>query len=232
MEDNNQTEHNQTELQTELDFLFQNSPTNCIEEPEFEYSNVDKKEKQTKIMTETTQSSFLVEPVKKRHPKRFFYNDYYEIYYSNRKNRIMIRNYKTMKYHNIKLSSFLLRYHDGLKQDDTYETRTGKTIIEYFELQLKNGNFLCDFFINENDGQLWVRIKTCFAEYFYDITTHFLILCCNQREYEWYSLFDCDYIDYFIDYEVASNKAQYRILIDWIHYCLKHMYLISHDTTN
>ena len=217
MEDNNQTEH-QTELQTELDFLFQNSPTNCIEEPEFElnieFSNVNKKENRIEIMTKTTQTNSLVEPVKKRHPKRFFYNDYYEIYYSNRKNRIMIRNYKTMKYH------------------DTYETRTGKMIIEYFELQLKNGNFLCDFFINENDGQLWVRIKTCFAEYFYDITTHFLVLCCNQGEYEWYSLFDCDYIDYFIDYEVTSNKAQYRILIDWIHYCLKHMYLISHDTTN
>ena len=125
MEDNNQTE-----LQTELDFLFQNSPTNCIEEPEFElnieFNNVNKKENRIEIMTETTQTNSLVEPVKKRHPKRFFYNDYYEIYYSNRKNRIMIRNYKTMKYHNIKLSSFILRYHDGLKQDDTYETRTGK----------------------------------------------------------------------------------------------------------
>jgi hypothetical protein len=77
MEDNNQTE-----LQTELDFLFQNSPTNCIEEPEFEFSNINKKEN----LTETTQTNSLVEPLKKRHPKRFFYNDDYEIYYLNRKN--------------------------------------------------------------------------------------------------------------------------------------------------
>jgi len=218
--------------QTELDFLFHNSPITCQEEPEFklniEFSNShDKNEK----LTETTKSSLLVEPSKKRHPKRFIYNDDYEIYYSNRKNRIMVRNYKTMKYHNIKLSSFILRYHVGLNQDIN-ETRISKMVIEYFELQLMNGKLLCDFFINENDQQLWITIKTPWDEYLYDITTHFLVLCCNQGEYEWYSLFDCDYIDYYIDYQVASNITQYSIFIDWIHLCLKRIFLISRDTTN
>jgi hypothetical protein len=143
----------------------------------------------------------------------------------------MVRNYKTMKYHNIKLSSFILRYHVGLNQDIN-ETRISKMVIEYFELQLINGKLLCDFFINENDQQLWITIKTPFDEYLYDITTHFLVLCCNQGEYEWYSLFDCNYIDYYIDYQVASNITQYSIFIDWIHLCLKRIFLIFRDTTN
>jgi hypothetical protein len=224
--------------QTELDFLFQNSPINYIREPEFklniEFSNVDKKENESQIATaiKTAQTILFVEEPKKIYPKRFIYNDYYEIYYSNRKNRIMVRNYKTMKYHNIKLSSFILRYHVGLNQDNTHETRISKMVIKYFELQLTKGRILCDFFINENDGQLWITIKTPFNEYLYDITTHFLVFCCNQGEYEWYSLFDCDYVDYFIDYQVASNRAQFTILIDWIHETLKHIFLTFRDTTN
>lgn len=224
--------------QTELDFLFQNSPQNCIEEPDFqlniEFSNSDKKENQSQnaTATATSQTSHVVEAPKKRYPKRLNYNDDYEIYYSNRKNRIMVKNYKIMKYHNIKLSSFILRYHVGLNQDNIRETRVSKMVIEYFELQLINGRFLCDFFINENDGQLWITIKSPFNEYLYDITTHFLVLCCNEGEYEWYSLFDGDYIDYFIDYQVASNSAQYTILIGWIHETLKQIYLIFRDTTN
>lgn len=168
---------------------------------------------------------------KKRFPKRFFYNHDYEIYYSNRKNRMMIKNYKIGKYVNLKLSSFILRYYDGLKQDATLETRTCKEIIEYFEFQLKNGNFLCDFFVNEDDDRLWLVIKTGWSEYLYDITTHFLVLCCNE-EYEWFYLLDWEYTDYFIDCEVASNKIQYRLLISWLHDCLKFMYLISRGTTN
>ncbi len=182
--------------------------------------------------SETSQTSPLIEVPKKIHPKRFNYNDDYEIYYSNRKNKMMVRNYKTMKYHNLKLSSFILRYHVGLNQDNTHETRISKMVIEYFEFQLINGRLLCDFFINEDDGQLWITIKTPFNEYLYDITTHFLVLCCNEGEYEWYSLLNCEYIDYSIDTVIASNKAQYSLLISWLHGCLKHMYLTSRDTTN
>lgn len=168
---------------------------------------------------------------KKRFPKRFFYNHDYEIFYSNRKNRMMIKNYKFGKYVNLKLSSFILRYHDVLKQDTTSETRTCKEIIEYFEFQIKNGNFLCDFFVNEDDDRLWLVIKTGWSEYLYDITTHFLVLCCNE-EYEWFYLLDWDYTEHPINCEIASNKIQYRLLISWIHDCLKFMFLISRGTTN
>jgi len=143
----------------------------------------------------------------------------------------MVKNYKLGKYVNMKLSSFILRYHDGLNQDDTFETRTCKSLIEYLEFHLKTGNLLFDFFINEDDGRLWVVIKTPWTEYLYDITTHFLVLCCNE-EYEWFSLLDWNYIDYFIDHGVASNKTQYELLISWLHDCLKYMFLISRGTTN
>jgi hypothetical protein len=143
----------------------------------------------------------------------------------------MIKNYKSGKYVNLKLSSFILRYHDGFKQDDTLEIRTCKMIIEYFEFQLINGNFLFDFFVNEDDGRLWLVIKTAWTEYLYDITTHFIVLCNNEK-YGWFYLLDWDYIDYFIDFGIASNKTQYGLLISWLHDCLKFMYLISHDTIN
>jgi len=219
----------------ELDFLFNNPIDAMVEEPELrlniEFSPAIEEPQQEKVdKDEMDESKEQVK--KKKFPKRFFYEDYYELFYSNRKNMIMIKNYKVCKYHNIKLSSFILRYHGGLTQDDTLETRTCKMIVEYFDLQLKKGNFLCDFFVNEDDGRLWLVIKTAWTEYLYDITTHFLILCCNEGEYEWYSLLDGDYIDYFIDYQVASNSAQYTILIDWIHETLKHIYLTFHDTTN
>ena len=183
--------------------------------------------------TQPVESNRLIDQSKqKRFPKRFFYEDDYEIYYSNRNNRIMIKNYKFSKYHNIKLSSFILRYHYGLNQDNTLEIRICKMINEYFEFQMKNENFLCDFFINEDNGRLWIVIKTAWTEYLYDITTHFLVLCCNEKEYEWYSLLNCDYIDDDINYEVASNKKNYELLIAWIHGCLKHIFVISRDTTN
>jgi len=216
MEDNNQTE-------TEHDFLL-------MEEPELkgniEFCSIVEETQPVELNHSIDQSK------QKRYPKRFFYEDDYEIFYSNRKNRIMIKNYKVSKYHNIKLSSFILRYHNGLNQDNILEIRTCKMIIQYFEFHMKNGNFLCDFFINEDDSRLWIVIKTAWNEYFYDITTHFLVLCCNEGEYEWYSLLNCDYIDDLIDYEVASNKKNYELLISWIHCCLKHMFLISRDTTN
>jgi hypothetical protein len=104
-------------------------------------------------------------------------------------------------------------------------------MIDYFELQLKNGNLSCNFFINEDDDRLWVVIKTDWTEYLYDITSHFLILCCDEENY-WFSLLDCEYINYYIDYTVASNKAQYEIFISFLHGCLKHLYFTSRDTTN
>ena len=221
--------------QTELDFLFNNPIDAMVEEPELqlniEFSSAIEEPKPEKVdKDEMNESKKQVK--KKRFPKRFFYDDDYELFYSNRKNMIMIKNYKVCKYHNIKLSSFILRHHNGLTQDDTLEIRTCKMIVEYFELQLKNGNFLCDFFVNEDDGRLWLVIKTARTEYLYDITTHFLVLCCNEGEYEWYSLLNCEYIDYSINTVVASNKAQYSLLISWLHGCLKHMYLTSRDTTN
>jgi hypothetical protein len=221
--------------QTELDFLFNYPIDAMVEEPELqlniEFSSAIEELKPEKVdKDEMNESKEQVK--KKRFPKRFFYEDYYEIYYSNRKNIIMIKNYKVCKYHNIKLSSFILRCHGGLTQDDTLEIRTCKMIVEYFEFQLKKGNFLCDFFVNEDDGRLWLVIKTDWTEYLYDITTHFLVLCCNEGEYEWYSLLNCEYIDYSIDTVIASNKAQYSLLISWLHGCLKHMYLTSRDTTN
>ena len=200
MEDYNQTE-------TKLDFLLMGEPElkvntefySVLEETQLVESN------QKEINRSIDQSK------QKRFPKRFFYEDDYEIYYSNKNNRIMIKNYKFSKYHNIKLSSFILRYHDGLNQDNTLETRICKMSNEYFEFQIKNGNFLCDFFINEDNGRLWIVIKTDWTEYLYDITTHFLVLCCNEKEYEWYSLLNCDYVHNFIDYEVASNKKNYEL---------------------
>jgi len=221
MEDDNQ-------IETELDLLLMGEPElklntafgSVVEETQPVGSN----QKETNISIDQSKQ--------KRYPKRFFYEDDYEIFYSNRKNRMMIKNYKFSKYHNIKLSSFILRYHYGLNQDNTLETRICKLINEYFEFQIKNGNFLCDFFINEDDGRLWIVIKTAWNEYVYDITTHFLILCCNEGEYEWYSLLNYDYIDDLINYEVASNKKNYELLISWLHGCLKHMFLIFHDTTN
>ena len=103
---------------------------------------------------------------------------------------------------------FDIPYYKQIEKNDCGPTAV-KMIIEYFEFYLKTGNFLCDFFINEDDGQLWVVIKTPWTEYLYDITTHFLVLCCNE-EYEWFSLLDWNYIDYFIDHRVASNKTQYE----------------------
>ena len=217
--------------QTEFDFLF----NRILVEPELKL-NIDfcsVVEETQRVESNQAKTDCSVELVKQRKfPKRFFYEDNYEFYYSNKKNRIMIKNYNVRKYHNLRLTAFILRYHDGLKQDDTLELRTCKMIIEYFEYQLKHGNFLCDFFINEDDGRLWVVIKTAWTSYFYDITTHFLVPCCNEGKYEWYSLLNCEYIDCSIDYEIASNKAQYNLLIAWLHGCLKHMFLISRDTTN
>lgn len=244
MEDNNQKIldffNNSVELrnpeynQTEFDFLFNNRPSHLIEEPSFKLninfcSSIEKTKPVESNQAQTNDS--ITQVKQKRYPKRFFYEHDYEIYYSNKKNRLMVKNYKLGKYVNMKLSSFILRCHDGLNQDDTLETRTCKLLIEYFEFHLKNGNLLFDFFINENDSRLWLVIKNPWTEYLYDITTHFLVLCCNE-EYGWFSLLDWNYTDYFIDHEVASNKIQYRLLISWIHDCLKYMFLISRGTTN
>ncbi len=221
--------------QTELDLLSDSEQIYLTEEPELELNidDGDMIEKMRLIEDMNPKINIVIKPVKqKRFPYRFFYEDNYEIYYSNRKNQLMVKNYKIAKYHNMKLSSFILRYHEGFMQDDTQEIITCRIIIEYFESQLKNGNLSCEFFINDDYDRLWVVIKTAHYEYFYDITTHFLILCCNKEEYDWYSLLECDYVDNLIDYEVASNKAQYKLLISWIHDCLKNMFFISHDTTN
>jgi len=244
MEDNSQKTidflNNEDELknpeytQTEFDFLFNNRPNNLIEEPRFKI-NMNSGfgiEEMKPVESNKTQNNDSIKDVKqKKYPKRFFYEHDYEIYYSNRKNRIMVKNYKLKKYVNMKLSSFILRYHDELKQDDTAEIRTCKSLIDYLEFQLKNGNLSFDLFINENDERLWVVIKTPWTEYLYDITTHFLVHCFND-EYEWFSLLDWNYTDYEINYHIASNKKQYELLISWIHDYLKYIYFISRDTTN
>lgn len=214
------------ESESELSYLFKN-PRN-YGEPELPFDSDSLKQ------TESAQiptNPLVVKPSKK-FPKRFWYFDDYEIFYSNRKNRIMIKNYKTSIYYQFDLSSFILRYHSFLKQDDTTEISFSKILNKYLELNITAGNFLCDFFINENDERLWISIKTATSEYLYDITTHFLVLCCNDGKYEWFSLLDNKYVECY-DSVFASNISEFILLQSYIHQRVKAIYAaISHDTTN
>jgi len=214
-------------MDSELTHLF-NYPLN-FEEPKlpFDDSSFGFLSLQNNELTENTG---IKPPVKnlKINSKRFWYLHDYEIYYSNRKNRIMIRNYNTLIYYEFNLSSFILRYHSFLKQDNTVETLFSKLLNKYFEKNITSGNFLCDFFINEDNERLWISIKTATSEYLYDITTHFLVLCCNDGIYEWFSLLDNKYVECY-DYVFASNKVQFKLLQSYIYQCMKS---ISHDTTD
>jgi len=214
-------------MESKFNFFFKN-PLN-FEEPKlpFDSSSFGFLRLQNEELTENTE---IKSPVKnlKKNPKRFWYLHDYEIYYSNRKNRMMIRNYKTSIYYEFNLSSFILRCHSFLKQDDTVETLFSKMLNKYLEKNITSGNLLCDFFINEDNERLWISIKTATSEYLYDITTHFLILCCNDGIYEWFSLLDNKYVEYY-DYVFASNKVQFKLLQSYICECMKS---ISHDTTD
>lgn len=211
----------ESESESELSYLFKNPPN--YGEPELPFGIDSFKQ------TESTQVPMnpLVKPSKK-FPKRFWYLNDYEIFYSNRKNRIMIRNYKTSIYYEFNLSSFILRYHYFLKQDDTVETLFSKMLNKYLEKNITSGNFLCDFFINEDNERLWILIKTATSEYLYDITTHFLVLCCNDETYEWFSLLDNKYVKCY-DFVFVSNKIQFKLLQSYIYQSMK---IISHGTTD
>lgn len=168
----------------------------------------------------------------RKYQKRFWYLHDYEIYYSNQKNLIMIRNYKTMVYYQFKLSSFILRYHSFLKQDYTVETSFSKILEKHLDDNISSKKIWCNFFINEHDERLWISIKTSESEYLYDITTHFLVLCCNDGKYEWFSLLENKYVECH-DSVFVSNKTQLELLQTWIHQSLVSIYTaISRGTTN
>jgi hypothetical protein len=214
-------------MDSELNFFFKN-PLN-FEKPKlpFDSSSFGFLSLQNKELTGNTEIKPSVKNLKKN-PKRFWYLNDYEIYYSNRKNRIMIRNYKTSIYYEFNLSSFILRCHSFLKQDDTVETLFSKMLNKYLEKNITSGNFLCDFFINEDNERLWISIKTATSEYLYDITTHFLVLCYNDETYEWFSLLDNKYVECY-DFVFVSNKIQFKLLQSYIYQCMKS---ISHGTTD
>jgi len=187
-----------------------------------------------RLQQESTRDIETKPPVKnfKKFPKRFWYLDDYDIYYSNQKNLIMIRNYKTMIYYEFKLSSFILRYHYFLKQDDTVETSFSKMLEKHLDDNISSKKFWCNFFINEHDERLWISIRTSKSEYLYDITTHFLVLCCNDGKYEWFSLLENKYVECHNSVFVF-NKPRFELLQTWIHQSLVSIYTaISRDTTD
>jgi hypothetical protein len=187
-----------------------------------------------RLQQESTEDIETKPPVQniRTYQKRFWYLNDYEIYYSNQKNQMMIRNYKTMIYYGFKLSSFILRYHSFLKQDDTVETSFSKMLEKHFDDNIASKNFWCNFFINEHDERLWISIKTSESEYLYDITTHFLVLSCDDEKYEWFSLLDNKYVECY-DSVFVSNKTQFELLQTWIHRSLVSIYTaISRGTTN
>ena len=213
-------------MESELSYLFKNPPNYYEPVLPFDCNSSLKQTESIQI-----EMNSLVKPLKKN-PKRIWYFHDYEICWSNRKNRVMIKNYKTFIYYEFNLSSFILRCHPFLKQDDTVETLFSKTLNKYLETNITSGNYLCNFFINEDDERLWISIKTATSEYLYDITTHFLVLCCNDGKYEWFSLLDNKYVECY-DSVFASNKAQYILLQTWIYQSLRNIRTtISHDTTN
>ena len=187
-----------------------------------------------RLQQESTGDIETKPPVKifRKYQKRFWYLHDYEIYYSNQKNLIMIRNYKTMVYYQFKLSSFILHCHSFLKQDDTVETSFSKMLEKHFDDNISSKNFWCNFFINEHDERLWISIKTSESDYLYDITTHFIVLCYDDGKYEWFSLLDNKYVECH-DAVFVSNKTQFDFLQTWIHQSLVSIYTaISRGTTN
>jgi hypothetical protein len=167
------------------------------------------------------------QPVKRiRIIKRFFYLHDYEINYSNGKDLIMIKNYETGQFYEFSLSGFILRYHSHLQQDKDIPTTMSNHMIEAFSLAIKKGKIKCDFSINNNDDNLWLSITNGITEYHYDISTHFLVMCCNDENYEWFSLLHNKVIEYH-DSKFALNKLPFELLQSWIYISLK---VIFHDT--
>lgn len=217
-------------MNSNLYHFFTNPP--MFEEPKlpFDINSLEFLRLQQKSM-DKIETKLPVKLFRKYH-KRFWYLDDYEIYYSNQKNLIMIRNYKTMVYYQFKLSSFILRYHSFLKQEDTVETSFSKMLEKHFDDNIASKNFWCNFFINEHDERLWISIKTSESEYLYDITTHFLVLCYDDGKYEWFSLLNNKYVECH-DAVFVSNKTQFDFLQSWIHQSLVSIYTaISRGTTN
>lgn len=166
-------------------------------------------------------------PVKKiRIVKRFFYLDDFEINYSNGKDRIMVKNYQTGQFYEFSLSGFILRYHSNLQQDKTIPNIISIHIIEAFSFAIQKGKIKCDFFINDDDDKLWLNINYGITEYYYDISTHFLVMCCNDGKYEWFSLLHNKMVEYH-NTNFALNKSPFDSLQSWIYINLK---LIFHDT--
>lgn len=187
-----------------------------------------------RLQQESTRDIETKPPAKifRKYQKRFWYLHDYEIYYSNQKNLIMIRNYKTMVYYQFKLSSFILRYHYFLKQDDTVETSFSKMLEKHLDENISSKKLWCNFFINEHDERLWISIRTSESEYLYDITTHFIVLCCNDGKYEWFSLLENKYVECH-DSVFVFNKPHFELLQTWIHQSLVSIYTaISRGTTD
>lgn len=160
--------------------------------------------------------------------KRFFYLDDYEINYSNGKNRIMVKNYKTGQFFEFSLSEFILRYHSHLPQEKSYDISVSSKLLEALTYAIQKRKLKCDFFVN--DDKLWLNMNNQFTEYHYDITTHFLVLCCNNGIYEWFSLLHNKVVEYH-NAKFALNKIPFELLQSWIYISLKQLYRItSHDT--
>jgi hypothetical protein len=163
---------------------------------------------------------------KKRIVKRFFYLDDYEINYSNGRDRIMVKNYKTGQFYEFSLSGFILRYHSHLQQDKSITNVMSNNTIEAFSFAIQKGKIKCNFFINDDDDKLWLNINNGKTEYYYDISTHFLVMCCNDGKYEWFSLLDNKVVEYH-NTIFALNKISFQLLQTWVYISLK---VIFHDT--
>ena len=167
------------------------------------------------------------QPVKRiRIVKSFFFCGDFEINYSNGKDKVMVKNYKSMQFYEFSLSGFILRYHVNLQQDKDVPTIMSIRLIETFSHAIKKGIIKCVFFINNNDDKLWLNITNGTIEYYYDISTHFLVMCCNNGKYEWFSLLDNKVVKYH-DSIFALNKIPFELLQSWIYNCLK---ITFHDT--
>ena len=158
--------------------------------------------------------------------KSFFYLSDFEINYSNGKDKIMVKNYKSAQFYEFSLSGFILRYHNHLEQDKDIHTTMSISMIEAFSLAIKKGKIKCDFFVNDHDDKLWLTITNGISEYYYDVSTHFLVMCCNNGKYGWFSLLDNKVVEYH-DSKFALNKLPFELLQSWIYIRLT---LIFRDT--
>lgn len=164
----------------------------------------------------------------RRNVKKFFYLDNYEINYSNGKNRIMVKNYQTKQIYEFLLSEFILRYHSHLQQDKSYEINVSNKLLEALTYAIQKRKLKCDFFVD--DDKLWLNMNNQFNEYYYDITTHFLVMCYNNGNYEWFSLLDNKIVEYH-NAKFALNKISFELLQSWVYISIKQIFgITSHDT--